>query len=215
MAYTDKTKFVRDYEVAHKAAMEMNVPDSVPVSAEVAYGFYCASFALKTTQVNGNGESVPPLQIFGRLMFDDTDRRIRERAESQIESDRIGITLYEWQNFNSLKLNEWNMAVNDTWLLAGVNSCQPFYPASLVNEKNIIDDRFTPPLTIMGRELAGLALAGYREASAHPTLGKAYAPGSEKQAQDLDFHAYANELSQLKNVGNVKAFFSKHEFTIN
>ena len=45
------------------------------------------------------------------------------------------------------------MALNDTWVVAGVNSLQPFYPASLINEENIIDTRFnlTPPLTIMGR----------------------------------------------------------------
>jgi len=68
----------------------------------------------------------------------------------------------------------------------------------------------------MGREFAGLALAGYIEASTHPILGKAYAhmPGNEKQAQDLDFHAYDKGLSQLKDVGDVREFFSKHKFTI-
>jgi hypothetical protein len=144
MAYTDIKRFTNEYNEALAAAMKMNVPDSVEVSADRAFGLYVGNFALVTTKVNANGESVPPLQIFGRLFFDDTDKRIQERDLSQLSAERIGITLYEWQNFNSLKLNEWNMAINDTWLLAGVNSLQPFYPASLVNEKNIIDDRFTP-----------------------------------------------------------------------
>jgi hypothetical protein len=212
MAYTDKTKFVSDYGEAHEAAMKMNVPDSVPVSPERAFEFYRASFALKTTQVNANGESVPPLQIFGRLFLDDTANRMSVRELREMP----GITLYEWQNFNSLKLNDWNMAINDTWLLSGVNSLQPFYPASLVNKENIIDARFTPPLTIMGREFAGLALAGYREASIHPILGKAYAhtPGNEKKAQDLGFRDYAKGLSQLKTVADVEKFFSAAGFTI-
>jgi hypothetical protein len=212
MAYTDKTKFISDYNEAHKAAMEMKVPDSVPVSPETAFEFYCASFALKTTQVNANGEAVPPLQIFGRLFLDDAANRISVRELRET----TGITLYEWQNFNSLKLNDWNMAINDTWLLSGVNSLQPFYAASLVNKENIIDARFTPPLTIMGREFAGLALAGYQEASTHPILGKAYAhaPGNEKKAHDLGFRDYAKGLSQLKTVADVEKLFSDAKFTI-
>jgi hypothetical protein len=106
------------------------------------------------------------------------------------------------------------MAVNDTWVLAGVNSLQEFYPASPVNEKNIIDSPFIPPLTIMGRELVGLALAGYQEASGHPALGKAYVPGNRKKAEDVSLVDYDKGVSQLKNVDNTKAFFKNAGFVI-
>lgn len=215
MAYNeDKAKFIREYNVAVEKAMSLGVPDFVRVSAEVAFEFYRESFALKVTQVNAKGEAVPPCQIFGRLFLDDADNRIRLRDQPQLPSEMIGITLFEWQNFNSLKLDEWNMAVNDTWVLAGVNSLQDFYPASLVDEKNIIDNRFIPPLTIMGRELVGLTLAGYQEASGHPALGKAYVHGNRKKAEDLSLVDYDEGVSQLKNVGDAKAFFKKAGFVI-
>jgi hypothetical protein len=217
MAYNEeKATFIGHYNAAQDKALKLDVPDAVRVSAEVAFEFYRDNFALKVTQVNAKGEAVPPCQIFGRLFLDDADRRISIRAQPQLASEDIGITLFEWQNFNSLKLDEWNFAVNDTWLLAGVNSLQEFYPASLVNEKNIIDNRFIPPLTIMGRELAGLALAGYQEASGHPALGKAYvpSPGKEGKAKSLSLVDYDNGLSPLKTVGDAKAFFKKAGFEI-
>jgi hypothetical protein len=205
MSYVEKrAQFIVHYNALQKKALSWNVPDSEEVSAERAFGFYCETFAIMQRQANAKGEAVPPCQIFGRLLFNDTDGRIERRAKAQQESEDIGITIFEWQNFNSLKLEEWNMALNDTWVVAGVNSGQPFYPASLVNEKNIIDTRFTPPLTIMGRELVGLALAGYREAPAHPTLGKAYAPIDKKKAQDFSLIDYEGGLSPLNNVFLIK-----------
>ena len=205
MAYTtdNKKQFIADYTKALDKAMSMGVPDSTSVSAEDAFQFYCATKALKATQMNASGEAVPPCQVFGRLYLDDTDKRICQRSKDQLVD--IGIDIYVWQNFNSLKLNEWNMAVNDVWVVGGVNGSQPFYAASPVDEKRIIDPRFTPPLTIMGRELVGLVSAGYREAH-NVKLGKAYDYTDQENAQKFSLVDYERELSSLKNVFLVKGF---------
>ena len=57
--------------------------------------------------------------------------------------------------------------------------------------------------------MAGLVLAGYREASSHPTLGKAYAPTNKKTAQDMSLVDYENGLSWLKNAFLIKGFFKE------
>jgi hypothetical protein len=206
MAYTDEAKFNTDYEAAQKKAMSMGLSESVVVSADVAFNFYMETFAPVAK------EGRLPFQIFGRLLLDDHDRFIDLRARYQAPPEDVGIDIIVWQNLPMLKLDQWNMAVNDIWVLAAVNSLQEFYPASLVTEANILHDKHT--LTIMGRELVGLALAGYSEQSGHKALGKIYVHGDKEKAAFLSLPDYQAGLSKLTSVPNAKAFFEKARFVI-
>jgi len=99
----------------------------------------------------------------------------------------------------------WNMTINDAWLLGAVHSHLPFYPASAVSKANIFDSKFI--LSITGRELYGLALFGYRQVIPdYPELGSAFEVGDPGKATGADLVSYQTAMSNLTEAGAQKAF---------
>ena len=96
----------------------------------------------------------------------------------------------------------------------GVHSYQDFHPASPIKARNIFDDVRFPPLTITGRELVGLALAGYVAVAGHPTLGTIYRRSCDSKASSLNLVDYQVMITKLKTVEQAKSFFQKAGFRI-
>ena len=220
MAYTDLAKFTADFEACQSAAMSFYKLSGIPsVSATIGWNLYVNTFKASLK-----------FQIFGRHIFDAQDqislfmKKMQPNSSGQLPTFMVGITDTELQNMgktNDLEggsvlligRDKWNFTINDTWLLAGANSLQEFYPASPVNKRNILHNNFI--LTITGRELFGLALAGYREVpAAYDAIGKTYEPGDKIKARDTSLVDYQVALSKLKSVGDAEAFFTQAGFTI-
>jgi len=79
----------------------------------------------------------------------------------------------------------WNLHVNDAWLLGGVHGHVPFHSASVLNKENLF--RSNGGLGITGREFFGLLLAGYKKESGHESMGIAMVCKNKNLASDLDF----------------------------
>jgi hypothetical protein len=220
MPYTEFAKFQADYEACQSTAMAYYKLTGIPyVSATVAWNLY----------VNTSKASLG-FQIFGRHIFDAQDQinlfmnKMKPNSSGQLPSFMVGITNTELNNMGKtsdieggsvllIGKDKWNFTVNDTWLLGGANSLQEFYPASPVTKRNILHNNFI--LTITGRELVGLALAGYKEVqSGYDAIGKTYAPGDRPTAQNLSLVDYQVALANLKSVGDAEAFFANKGFTL-
>jgi hypothetical protein len=161
-----------------------------------------------------------PFQIFGRWIFKKEEgagwaiEAMRE-AGLPLPADWVGIGQKELENLCPFKVDphQWNVAINDCWLLGGVNSLQEFYPASPVTWQNILCPDHI--VTVTGRELIGLALAGYEERSGHAALGKVYVPGGDRaKAKGLSLVNYDREVSNLKDGAAVRGFFQGKNFVI-
>jgi hypothetical protein len=99
----------------------------------------------------------------------------------------------------------WNLTINDSWLLGAVHSHLPFYPASAVSRANIFDDKYI--LSITGRELFGLALFGYRQVvSAYESLGSAFEVSDVKKANGATLQAYQKAMGELTKEKALTAF---------
>ncbi len=87
----------------------------------------------------------------------------------------------------------WNLNINDAWVTGGVHAHQPFYIAFKLSYENVFTDTFKHNLTITGRELLGLLLAGYqleinRE---HEQLGGAMVCAKATEADELTLDDYS------------------------
>ncbi len=93
----------------------------------------------------------------------------------------------------------WNLHVNDAWLMGGVHAYLPFYSASELNRDNLFrTEGKSSVLTITGRELFGLLLANYKVESGHPALGIAMVCKNKPQADRLDFSTYENAVKLVE-----------------
>jgi hypothetical protein len=171
-------------------------------SAEDAFELYRNIFARKTGK-DANGNTVLEFQVFGRHVFKYKDRASFTLA-TQLSAEMIGIGPEELKNLDPLWRKDWSLAINDTWLLGGVNGLQEFHPASPLTWKNILDD--THITTVTGRELVGLALAGYQQKQL--AIGTVFVPGDTKRAEDLSLVAYDDEVSKLKKQAEVMHFLA-------
>jgi hypothetical protein len=179
MTYSKKTEFDADYY-----KVEMNhVGESPHVTSEMAFLLYTNVFGSKT---KGLG-----FQIFGRHVY-----RPERRGQ-------IGIAEDEIVNLNPLLTANWSIPINDTWLLAGVNSMQEFHAASPITFDNILDAEYI--VTVTGRELVGLALAGYKEHK-DAKLGRVYQPYSTGMAEGLTLPKYDEVVKNLTDHGKVLKF---------
>lgn len=99
----------------------------------------------------------------------------------------------------------WNLTINDTWVLGAVHSHLPFYPASAVSRANIFEQKHV--LSITGRELFGLALFGYRQViSEYEALGTAFLPSSITKADQATLVKYQTAMENLTLDGAKQAF---------
>ena len=156
------------------------------------------------------------MQVFGR--------HIRGRDGEIIaksEQGQMGITQDEMNNFkhpvsdaaNSLQggsilnVNEWSLTVNDSWVCGGVHGRQPFHAASPLIDDNIFDRTFL--LTVTGREMVGLALAGYRKATGNPKLGTVFQPTQTAKTEGLTLATYKAKIEELSTQDLARVFLVK------
>lgn len=141
----------------------------------------------------------------------------RAKAESKItgviETDEQSAMR---QNFGVVNNNEtgsillmgnanWNLTINDTWLLGAVHSQLAFYPASPVSRANIFDDKHV--LSITGRELFGLAIFGYRQViPEHAALGTAFVVSDPRKSQSATLVGYQQAMNDVTHGAATKAF---------
>ena len=221
MAYTDQNKFQIDYG---KREGKLIAPGPVAppfwdfhVSADAAYHLYANTFALKGMGVYLDGQ---PSQFFGRLVGDwekllnagiiklgDLPDGLLAGIGSQEKKNLLTLDNYIDQG------GKWTPLINDCWLLAGVNSLQRFYACSKITWDNILDNKYI--VTATGRELVGLALAGYNEVQSPNIKGKVYhiveglAGGpADQKARDLSLLDYDEQIRRLTNKDEVRDFFT-------
>jgi hypothetical protein len=216
MTYNTFADFRPDFEAVQQAGMSFHkVAKVMPnVAADMAWNLYV------------NTKRAPlGFQVFGRHIIDQAERielfkkAVPSGGSGQMPKFMQGLTDVEFTGFgktndeesgSALKIsnNKWNFTVNDTWVLAGVHAYQPFYPASPVISANIFHNNFV--LTITGRELVGLALAGYKQhKTAYDSIGTIYEPGARSAADKANLVDYQVAISKLKSVADAKSFFEK------
>jgi hypothetical protein len=206
MPYTDQKKFHADY---YKTDMKYVIANNIHhMSAEQAFEFYRNTFAKKTAK-RADGFLLVNFHVFGRHVYKrDASIAFGDYVPDDPEKG-AGIGSEEFANLGALLEAGWTIAINDTWLLGGVNSLAEFHAASPLTWKNILDDEHI--MTITGRELVGLALAGYIQTSGHEALNKVYMPGADKaKAENLTFGAYDEEVSKLKNQAELMHFLASN-----
>ena len=99
----------------------------------------------------------------------------------------------------------WNLTINDTWLLGAVHSHLPFYPASAVSRANIYENKHI--LSITGRELFGLAIFGYKQVIPdYPELGSAFEVSDRAKANEATLVKYQTAMDGLTELVAKKAF---------
>jgi hypothetical protein len=99
----------------------------------------------------------------------------------------------------------WNLTINDTWLLGAVHSYLPFYPASAVSRANIFEDKHV--LSITGRELLGLAVFGYRQViPEYEELGSAFKVDNYRKAAGATLIKYQDLMNGLNHATAAEAF---------
>jgi len=220
MTYKDFKAFEKDFTAVQSAAHAFHKTSrSLPnLSATDGWALYQNT---KKASLN--------IQVFGRHIFDAESAVRKFQAETPVGTSRqlpdfmVGLTNIEFANFGKANAetsgsalltgkDKWNFTMNDTWLLGGAHGHQQFHPASSINYKNIFHNTFI--LTITGRELFGLALAGYKEAMGHKTLGKIYVPSSKSKADALDLVTYQVELTKMTSLPIAQEFFLKAGFEI-
>jgi hypothetical protein len=93
----------------------------------------------------------------------------------------------------------WNLHVNDAWVMGGVHTYQPFYSASKLSKENIFRNQGASTiLGITGREFLGLLLAGYKKESGHEALGVVMVCKNRGQADQLDFSLYEKAVQDIE-----------------
>jgi len=93
----------------------------------------------------------------------------------------------------------WNLHVNDAWLMGGVHAYLPFYSASKLTKANIFrGEGASTVLGITGREFLGLLLAGYKVEKGHDALGVVMVCSDKKQADRLDFSLYEQTVQLIE-----------------
>jgi len=221
MTYNSFAEFQPDYEAVQQAAMAFHKVFSVMpnVSSTLAWNVYL------------NTKRAPlGFQVFGRHVIDQASRielfkkSVASGKSGQLPKYMQGLTDCEFTGFgksndetggSALKISnqKWNFTVNDAWVLAGVHSFQPFYPASPVISANIFHN--THILTITGRELVGLAISGYEEhGTGYDALGTIYECKDRKKASGVTFVDYQLAIASIASVGDAKSFFEKKGFKI-
>jgi hypothetical protein len=225
MAYISQAKFTADYEAAKNANCSIYNIEASKTPAEFAWKLY-----------NNTFKATLGFQIFGRWVLKENGNikefmgNIPRNSSGQLPRKMVGISDKEFENMlqasdttsgSAFKIDadKWNVQVNDTWVLGGVNSLQEFYPASPVDKEYLFEthpDSKKYIVTCVGRELIGLALAGYREeASGHEAIGKIYRPSANtKTAENLSLVDYQDATSTIKEWKDAEAFYRGAGFTI-
>jgi hypothetical protein len=208
----DQNGFINDFEEAQNKAKG---PFGT-VTLDVAWDLYTKTY-----------DQTLGFQVIGRLVTSWVKRKRissykiwnRLGFATQLSGSLVGIGAPEQENFIEtpgqvggalLKVETWNFTVNDAWLLAGVQGKQTFVAASPLKWNNILHKKYG--LTVLGRELAGLAISGYvREDN-----GKQVAFYSPKLVTFFyTLVEYQDKMSTLTSSGEAKDFFESYHFNFN
>jgi hypothetical protein len=188
------------------------------VDWNTAWQVYWKTFAQATRGARG-------IQVFGRHVFKKEGRirrymlwdRLRWNP-GQLPPKLTGIGTPQEEGFHTtshqdggaiLKAQSWSVTVNDSWLLAGVHSGQQFVAASPLIKRNVFDNKFI--LTVTGRELVGLALAGYTRELSHGQTS--FGPGKYLLAEWFYWSLvhYQQAMSQITSRRSAEYFFEKYK----
>lgn len=112
----------------------------------------------------------------------------------------------------SMPGTEWNLHVNDAWLLGGVHTYRPFYAASPLTAEICFRNDAHQGLGITGRELVALLMAGYRPVSNNPKLGTVMVCRDRRKAANLSLLDIENEVDTHEN--NWKSNRRYHDLTM-
>ena len=160
--------------------------------------------------------------IFGRHLRDDNG----DLREQKWEGER-GITPKEMDNFKhpsskgsansleggsilSLVKGEWSVTYNDAWLCGAVHGLKEFHCASDLSPKNVFDEKFG--LTVTGRELVGLHIAGFIRQQTILKDGSRYVvfkSGVTANATQLTLAAYSSTVAELNTEAKAEKFMNE------
>ncbi|QPI85317.1 hypothetical protein I3V23_12345 [Rhodobacterales bacterium HKCCA1288] len=159
--------------------------------------------------------------IFGRHLRDDNgDLREQKKGER-------GITPKEMDNFKhpsskgsansleggsilSLVKGKWSVTYNDAWLCGAVHGLKEFHCASDLSPENVFDEKFG--LTVTGRELVGLHIAGFIRQQTIQKDGSLYVVfknGVTANPTKLTLAAYSSMVAQLDTKDKAEHFMRK------
>ena len=94
--------------------------------------------------------------------------------------------------------SDWELSLNDSWLMGGIHARHDFYLASPRTKDNILDSTYGA--TVTGRELLGLTTFGY---TLHPNtrLGEVYVCTDRARALAATFVAYQKAFDAARAGG--------------
>lgn len=213
MAYPSFDTFKKAYEQAVQVELQsrgMHFMGSLGVKAETAWDLY------KNSQKVALG-----FHIFGRHVSN--EERWNKEGGIDLASKQPGALgqiphpTAPGRNLSAMEFNfglvndssdgsilmmggqNWNLHVNDAWLMGGVHAYLPFYSASKLSKANIFrNEGASTILSITGREFFGLLLAGYKVDKGHDALGVVMVCKNKKQAEQLDFSLYEQSVQQIE-----------------
>lgn len=216
MNYTE-AELRRDFELAQQRALGFYPGAFAEVSSRVAWQLY------------QNVASAPlGLQIVGRRLIGAEPAIAAWNAAhpdgGQMPDELVGIGATEIQNFGGvdevrsgsvleMSKDRWNLTINDVWLLAAVHSGQEFHGCgpSPFRERDVLHPSFV--CTLLGRELVGLAMAGYRE-TRQPLVGTAYVCDARTPARSMTLLGLQRQMESLTTREQVLGFLAGAGFVI-
>ena len=214
MAYTEFTNFKAEYEKSIQAEMNargMHFMGSLNVGAQTAWDLY------------QNSKKVAlGFHLFGRHVSNE-DHWNAEGGIDLVSKQpgalgEIAHPTAPGRNMSSMEYNfglvndstdgsilmmggqNWNLHVNDAWLMGGVHAYLPFYSASKLTKDNIFRrEGASTILGITGRDFLGLLLAGYKVEKGHDALGLVMVCKNQGQADRLDFSLYEQTVNLIES----------------
>ena len=160
--------------------------------------------------------------IFGRHLKDENQNIV-----SKSDTDQRGITQQEMNNFKhpssvgsadslqggsilSLVKGGWSVTYNDAWICGAVHGLKEFHCASDLSPENVFDEKFG--LTVTGRELVGLHIAGFVRQQTVLKDGSRYVVfrnGVTSSAAKLTLTSYSSTMAQLDTEAKARKFVNE------
>jgi hypothetical protein len=107
-------------------------------------------------------------------------------------------------------LNWWPLP-NDAWLLGAIHGLRTFHLGKIPGESDVFDAKKRRP-TVLGRELIGLAVFGYRRIkTAYAAMGHVIAPTNTDAALSATFTAYLDALRNFPSGAAILAGFANDQ----
>lgn len=228
--YNSAQEFTKEYTLATNAAQGFHgvIPQTKAVTPQIAWDAYSNA---RTPNLG--------FHLFGRHINAKSTAPYRRDQNpvavaaskgptlGQLPKGITGISLSKYDEFTTnfgvvnntddgsilmMGGSNWNLTVNDSWLLGGVHSELPFYACSPLKSFNLFDHEYI--LTITGRELLGMALAGYVVKGGHQDLGMAFISGDSSKAKALSLPDIQVAVSEIKSVNDAFTAMTKAGYPV-